>query len=224
MNKQFRIPEIALGALLASTLISLGLVVGLTFSSVPKAGTLSLADISAFITAAFTVVLGVSTIALWLATKRTAEIAERSLSEVERPWLFIEGTTITRRELPGEPIEPNNWYISFRCRNVGRTPAVVEECIVQLGDKDQLPKTPNYDLTFRGHAPRWLSTNETFDTRQMGPAIRMKDGRPIQFVAFGRLTYKELNGREHHSGFAVEVSPHMPAAIGYPNDAYDYYD
>ena len=89
---------------------------------------------------------------------------------------------------------------------------------------DQLPKTPNYDLTFRGHAPRWLSTNETFDTRQMGPAIRMKDGRPIQFVAFGRLTYKELNGREHHSGFAVEVSPHMPAAIGYPNDAYDYYD
>jgi hypothetical protein len=225
MQRQFNVPEVALGAILAVALISIGLIIGSTFSSETKTSTLGLADISAFITAAFTVVLGVSTIALWIATKRTAQIAERTLTEVERSWLFIEGATITRRDLPGQPIEPNNWYISFRCRNVGRTPATVEECIVQLRDKEQLPDAPNYDLKSRLPGPRWLSSNETFDTQPMEPASHtMKDGKPIQFVVFGRLTYKELNGKKHHSGFAVEVSPHIAAFMGYPNGAYDYYD
>lgn len=239
MNKQFRIPEISLGTFLAIALISLGLVVGSTLLSerttqAPSGNEVgetfwqrTTKDPTAFFalwTAAFTGVLAISTIFLWNATKRTAQIAERALSEVERPWLFIEGATVSRRDLPGEPMEPNNWFISFRCRNVGRTPAVVEECIIQLHDKDQLPETPHYDLTFRGPVPRWLSANETFDTHPMGPAIRIKDGRAIQFVVFGRLAYKELNGKEHHSGFAVEVSPHVAAFWGYPNDAYDYYD
>jgi hypothetical protein len=51
-----------------------------------------------------------------------------------------------------------------------------------------------------------------------------RTGKPITFVVYGRLTYKELNGRLHHTGFAVEVSPHIAAFSGYPSDAYDYYD
>jgi hypothetical protein len=49
-------------------------------------------------------------------------------------------------------------------------------------------------------------------------------GAPIEFAVYGRITYSELNGIEHHTGFAVVVSPHMPAFSGYTNDAYDYYD
>jgi|HubBroStandDraft_3_1064219.scaffolds.fasta_scaffold1163424_1 hypothetical protein len=54
--------------------------------------------------------------------------------------------------------------------------------------------------------------------------IERKDGKPITFVVYGGLTYKELNGTLHHTGFAVEVSPHIAAFSGYPSDAYDYYD
>ena len=44
------------------------------------------------------------------------------------------------------------------------------------------------------------------------------------FVFFGRLTYRELNGKVHHTGYAVEVSPHMAAFSPHNNNAYDYYD
>jgi hypothetical protein len=153
-----------------------------------------------------------------------AHIAERTLTELERPWLFIEGATISRREMPGEQLTPNNWYISFRCKNVGRMPAVTEECILKLVDKDAAPPTPDYSGPFGTLVPRWVSHGKTFNTREMGPALGMKDGKPINFVVYGRLTYKELNGRPHHTGFAVEVSPHIAAFSGYPSDAYDYYD
>jgi hypothetical protein len=155
-----------------------------------------------------------------------AHIAERTLSEVERPWLFIEGATISRREMPGEqPLIPNHWYISFRCKNVGRMPAVTEECIIKLVDKDEIASTPDYSGPFAFQVPRWVSQGDAFDTRKMGPAPPgMKDGKPIMFIVYGRLTYRELNGKPHHTGFAVEVSPHMAAFSGHPNDAYDYYD
>ena len=180
----------------------------------------------ALCTAAFTGVLGLSTIALWRATGRAAKIAERTLGEIERPWLFIEGATVTRRELPGQSLVPNNWFISFRCRNVGRTPAVVEECIIKLCDKAALPQTPDYSGPFgMMSAPRWVSHDKSFETQPMGPEpTTTKNGQPIIFVVYGRVTYKELNGTVHHTGFAVEVSPHMAAFSGYPNDTYDYYD
>jgi hypothetical protein len=73
-----------------------------------------------------------------------AQIAERTLTEIERPWLFVAGATITRREMPNEPLVPNNWFISFRCQNAGRMPAVVEQCIIKIADKDALPPTPDY--------------------------------------------------------------------------------
>jgi hypothetical protein len=160
------------------------------------------------------------------AAKRAADAAEQALTGLERPWLFIEGATIVRREPPGAPIIPNNWFIAFRCRNVGRSPAVIHECLVKFHDKDTLPPEPDYAGAIPIDTPRWISVNDPFDTRQLGPSPEhaVKDGQPIIFVAFGRLTYTELNGKIHHTGFAVEVSPHMAAFSGCANDAYDYYD
>ena len=61
-----------------------------------------------FMLALFTGVLSVSTIMLWFATRRTALIAERVLTEYERPWLFLQGATVSRREDPGQALVPNN--------------------------------------------------------------------------------------------------------------------
>src|SRR5579871_3573134 len=79
-------------------------------------------------TAIFTAILTGSTILLWLSTRKSSAIAERALTEQERPWLFLETVQVTRRK---PPPDPNEWYIEFHWKNVGRMPAVVEECIVK---------------------------------------------------------------------------------------------
>jgi hypothetical protein len=161
------------------------------------------------------------------AAKVQAEIARRSFTELERPWLFVEGATVSRGELPNESMTANNWFITFRCRNVGRSPAVVDECITKLQDRSTLPSIPNYAEAVPCGIPRWVAPNEPFKTEPpFGPAPinGMKDAPAIQFIVYGRITYRELNGAKHHTGFAVAVSPHMPAFSSYPSDAYNYYD
>jgi hypothetical protein len=41
---------------------------------------------------------------------------------------------------------------------------------------------------------------------------------------FGRLTYKDMAGTEHHTGFAINISPHIPAAASNENERYDIHD
>ncbi len=64
-----------------------------------------------------------------------------------------------------------------------------------------------------------MATGETCDTGGVGPA----PGRPNQLAFYGRVTYRELSGREHYTGFALDVAPYMPAFVRNSKDAYDYY-
>jgi hypothetical protein len=71
-----------------------------------------------------------------------------------------------------------------------------------------------------------IAQDTAFETSESGPGpeIGIKDGRPIQFVLVGRLTYRDLSGLTHHTGFALEVAPMMPAFVPHANSAYDYHD
>jgi hypothetical protein len=190
------------------------------------------------------VVLAISTVGLWIVTARSGnrqtrdmqasiKIAERALTDYERPWLFLEGAKVTRRDshkwqpapggdvLESAPPIPNDWYISLQWRNIGRTPALVQDCIFKIQDKESLPATPDYT----GSGPplscqRTVAADERFSTGEVGPA----PGRTNLLVFFGRMTYEELNGRVHHTGFALEVAPMMPVFGPYISNAYDYYD
>ena len=170
--------------------------------------------------ALFAVILGLFIASLAESARRAAKVASKALIELERPWVFVEGARIIRRDMPGQEPIPNNWYISFKVRNVGRSPAIIGECIIKIGPKDKLPQVPNYSGAAPIETQQSLSPKEAFDIRAIGPG----PGDPAIRVAYGRLTYIELNGTRHHTGFAVEVSPHVPAFIGYSNPAYNYYD
>lgn len=156
------------------------------------------------------------------ATRKAATIAERALTELERPWLFLQGARITWRDshTPPAPRLPNDWFISLKWKNVGRMPALVEDCIFKFADKASLPTSPDYSDAGHLRCPGTVAPNEEVDTTVVGPA----PGRPNELVFFGRITYKELNGKLHHTGFALEVAPHMPTFDRHANDAYDYYD
>jgi hypothetical protein len=151
----------------------------------------------------------------WL--RRTVLAAERTLIELERPWLFVEGATVTRHD-PSNIL--NSWDISIRWKNFGRTPALIESCVFRILDKDKLPDTPDYTQASPLDCQSTVGPNEAFDTRQVGPGPR----QTALLVFFGRVEYKELGGRLHHTSFALEVSPNIAAFSRHNNDAYHRFD
>jgi hypothetical protein len=152
------------------------------------------------------------------AAKKSADTAEAALTNVERPWLFAESV----RALPvDEHPQPNNrWTISFGFRNIGKMPALTEECIIKIIDKDKAPPVPDYIGANAVSVIAVVGVNVEFKTQGIGPA----DERPDVRLVFGRLTYKELSGKTHKVGFAVDVAPIGVLTAPYPVDAYHYYD
>jgi hypothetical protein len=54
---------------------------------------------------------------------RQAKIAERALTEVERPWLFFIGAEVDRRKSLSGLVEPNQLFIELHWRSTPATPA-----------------------------------------------------------------------------------------------------
>ena len=115
--------------------------------------------------------LVVSTFMLWRATSKSAQIAERTLVDLERPWLFLAGATIRRRDLPGQPLTPNFWFIKLHWKNVGRSPALTQECIFECKPKVGLPAEPVYSNDHPGlNLPYTVAAGDTVETSEVGPA------------------------------------------------------
>lgn len=182
------------------------------------------------ITATATVFIGYFTFTLYRATNQLKAIGEQqaeALMNLERPWLFMEAVRVERLEgAPIQPAIPNNWYISFRWRNVGRAPAVIEDCVIKIEPTDSLPDVPDYGNGSQLTCPATVAKDVEFETSQVGPGDekRVRNGEVVNLTAYGRLTYRELGGVLHHTGFAMDVSPNLPAASTHRNKEYDYYD
>jgi hypothetical protein len=77
----------------------------------------------------FNIVLGLSTIALWRVTHRSADIAERAFSDLERPYVYIFGTKGLKRE--SERFDPYD-FLSYSVANFGKTPASLESASLKI--------------------------------------------------------------------------------------------
>jgi hypothetical protein len=150
------------------------------------------------------------------AAERSALVAERALRDLERPWVFLAGVTV-RRASP--PDIPNAWFVKLHWENVGRTPGLTEECVCQITPKEGLPETPAYNSQYQLILPRTVAAGKTVETNEVGPGER----KDTQLVVFGRLTYSELNGNKHQTGFAIEVSPHIAAYVPFAGEKYTYH-
>ncbi|MCY0858092.1 hypothetical protein [Cupriavidus sp. D39] len=177
-----------------------------------------------------TIGLAIYTARLFRATVRLAEDAKTNSERqgnLERPWLCVEHIHIVRRE--GAPIRPellNNWYASLKWKNVGRSPARIESCVVKIEDKTTLPEQPSYENASPLVHVATLAVGENFETNQVGPPVEHghREGDAIQFLFYGVLTYTSLGGERYRTGFAVDVSPNLPAA-GFDSRAhYTFYE
>jgi hypothetical protein len=153
--------------------------------------------------------------------RRSADATEGALTDLERPWIFVEGAKVNmeRSMRPLGPPLPNDWFITLRLRNVGRMPALMSECVFKIEEKAKLPRTPDHQNAQLLSCPAAISVNRTAETGAVGPVPR----NPNQLGFYGRISYRELNGKTHYTGFALEVSPHIPAFVGHANDTYYYH-
>src|ERR1700722_12672414 len=91
-----------------------------------------LAFATCFLVAA-TSVLWVFTGLLWRTTSNSVKIAERALTDLERPWLFV---TVAQR-LNGYPTPHDRWpAVVFSILNGGRFPAEIIECYANFVQTD----------------------------------------------------------------------------------------
>ena len=159
------------------------------------------------------------------AALRQVEIAEKAL-HVERPWLIVDGAHVTRREPPDVP---NAWFLKIKCKNIGRTPAIVDKCTVCFSPMEKLGDVPDYSNGENYGAPNSVSVGGEFDLQEFGPGAGPArvgaDGKGHRIIVYGVLTYHALGGADeaHKTGFSMEVSAHIPAITSYPGKAYDYY-
>ena len=199
--------------------IAIAAVVAAVFAAVLYGATRSLARLANEQLADLDVVIETSREAA-TAAARSAEV----VIGLERSWLFVDKYRLSSDD--GYKT-PNNWTIVLRWRNVGRAPAVVEEFVLTIRDIDTLPPMPDYGdaslVVCNAHA---VMPGQAFVTQRVGPssAIAMKDGKPVHFVIFGKITYRQLSGTRHSTGFAMSVSPDRPTASVYRSDAYNYWN
>lgn len=176
--------------------------------------------------AVFTWTLYKSSEKMWGVTKIAAEaaqlsaaVAERTLTDLERPWLFLDAQTVRRLNSPGPAVPiPNDWVIKLHWKNVGRTPALIDACEFEIAPRSTLPEWPIYTGKALLTCPATVATSEEFETNEVGPALRSNE----ELVVFGRMIYRDLGNRRHETGFAICVSPHMPASMAHPNKNYFY--
>lgn len=154
------------------------------------------------------------------AAETSAAVAERALTDLERPWLFLASVSIRFNPSATGLLEPNRWFLKLHWKNVGRAPAIVDECLFSIELKKNLPETPVYNPDLKLNCQHTIAEKETVETNEVGPA-RRQDEEILVF--FGRMTYRELGGKKHETGYAIEVSPHMPAYSPHDSSKYNYY-
>jgi hypothetical protein len=157
------------------------------------------------------------------AAQDSVEISRHHLTVLERPWLLHTATRVIRRE--GPPIQPtllNNWYIGFQLKNMGRSPARIIEFRFRIIPTADAPEVPDYNL-LTGDLDFQILTapGAEAESSTVGPA---PEHSPNPLTVFVRITYAELNGVEHHTAFAVDVSPSLPASSTHRNRRYEWYD
>jgi hypothetical protein len=153
------------------------------------------------------------------AAAKAANIAERAMTEIERPWIIFEAAKIKWRDTPDNSRLVNDWFVSITFKNIGKIPAEILECSLKIEAKVGLKDIPDYS----GAVPLVLraifAVDEEATTNPVGP----KPGWDKELVAFGRVSYRGLNGSKGVTGFAISIAPMFPAFVSYGDEQYNYH-
>lgn len=183
----------------------------------------SIAENGEFITALATIALVFSTILLWLATRETAKIAERSLTDLERPWLHV-------TDIDVEGILTNPPTLLLEKVNYGRTvgtikgikagfkvsPNEIDPASVPIKDRemDEVRNTipPDKPYTSRARFKEYAHANIPV----------LIDAGDAKVVFRGVLVYRGLTDQAFETGFCFRYDAERKILVRYGGDEYNY--
>lgn len=162
----------------------------------------------------------------WALSRRPTAPSVEPL-DVARPLLQLDGISVSRRA-GADPV--GGFFVKLKWKNVGGAPAVIEDCVVSCDALERLPKQPDYAAAIAIATPRGLKPNAAFETGGFGPAVAARagdvrnvaNGAPRRVAVYGRLTYRDVAGRRHVTGFSMEVAPDAQSLRRLAAPAYDY--
>lgn len=140
---------------------------------------------------------------------RSGNIAERALTELERPWMI---DIAAQRDKIGEKIPAAGPLFKLVFKNVGRAPAVIYQCRLCTVLADKAAEIPDYtEATVMGITGEIAQSNEEIRTVPFRPTTGT--GR---YLCYGVLEYRSLGGTAYETGFAVEFFTDHPRMFAYP--------
>jgi hypothetical protein len=167
------------------------------------------------VTGLFTVVLAVSTIGLWIATKAAGQRADAVIRTSERAYAKMSHAPPGLRLVRTLTIDNSAEYmITVEVTNFGRTPAKVTDAMVKrvtLPVDQKLPVKPDYARKPGSYErPKaFLVTNDSFSfTERWKIKAHIELPKPTHVVyAIGYVDYEDAFGNRYRAGYARRYKP-----------------
>jgi hypothetical protein len=171
------------------------------------------------VTGLFTVMLAVSTIMLWSATKSMGERSDRAFRTAERAYVKMSHAPPGLRCIRALTDDMSTQYlITLTITNFGRTPAKVTDVLVNrvmvpanLPPDQKLPAKPDYkpDPWYPESPKAFLVTNDTFSfTRVWQFWDKIESPEPThELYAIGYVDYEDAFGTRYRAGYARLYAP-----------------
>ena len=169
------------------------------------------------VTGIFTVVLAISTIMLWRATKAIGERADAAFRTAERAYVKMSHAPPGLRCIQAlTDTAPTQYLITITITNFGRTPARVTNVLakrIMLTTSQARPPKPDYtpDPWYPESPKAFLVTNDTFSfTRvwQFWDEIE-PSGATHELYAIGCVEYEDAFGTRYRAGYARKYVPRL---------------
>jgi hypothetical protein len=145
-------------------------------------------------TATFTAVLGLSTIGLWLSTRklwRVTRIAAEHIPRVERA--YVSGGATGIKDSPQ--------YFMITIDNYGKTPAFIGTIWANIAPENKLPLVPVYEREFARFGGQMLKADTPGHPAEVIGPWDVVEGR----VIYGRIWYRDIFKNCHSAGFILRI-------------------
>jgi hypothetical protein len=121
--------------------------------------------------------------------------ADSTLRKIERPVVFPAWDDLVTDD-------EHRIGITFRIRNIGRSPAILKEIVVKFDQNSSLPKRPDYAGAQHVDFDWGLEPQTT----KMPGTIFYSTTADRQY-AYGYIRYVDIFGKRHKSGFGIRIFP-----------------
>ena len=160
------------------------------------------------------------------ASAKQADTAERALTIVERPYLFLVNVGVPA--MPADLVNPRfRPRLQYSFHNYGRSPAKIRERFLTLGLTDNLEDKPVYD----GSKDTGLYLLGVDKATPAETAIADRDlteeqwadviGAKLHVIFFGYVQYTDILGYKHTSTFGIRWDASACTLTGDKMDAYN---